>query len=91
MIEGLRLHGASLVAQRRMLSHSIGNNFLMPYLDTAYSLAMPIGLFEALRGDLLIVGPLTLAVGARQSGRQRLHAPRAAPRLRPCTHPASAS
>jgi len=62
MIEGLRLHGARLMVQRRMVSHSIANNFLMPYLDATYSVAMPIGLFEALRGDFLIVGPLTLAI-----------------------------
>jgi biofilm PGA synthesis N-glycosyltransferase PgaC len=62
MLEGLRLHGGSLLLQRRMVSHSIANNFLMPYLDLTYAVAMPIGLFEALQGNFVIVGPLTLAV-----------------------------
>jgi poly-beta-1,6-N-acetyl-D-glucosamine synthase len=62
MLEGLRLHGPQLLVQRRMLSHSIANNFLMPYLDFTYSIALPIGIVAALRGDFLIVGPVTLAV-----------------------------
>jgi biofilm PGA synthesis N-glycosyltransferase PgaC len=62
MIEGLRLHGGSLIAQHRLVSHSIANNFLMPYLDAAYSLAIPVGIVLAIRGDFLIIGPLTLAV-----------------------------
>lgn len=62
MIEGLRLHGSRLVAQRRMVSHSIVNNYLMPYLDAAYTVAVPVGIVLALRGEFLIIGPLTLAV-----------------------------
>jgi biofilm PGA synthesis N-glycosyltransferase PgaC len=81
MIEGLRLHGVSLVTQRRMVSHSIANNFLMPYLDFTYSIAIPLGLVEAVRGDFLIVGPLTLAVmpvnlfviGFMYRGQRRAH------------------
>ena len=62
MIEGLRLHGPTLIGQRRMVSHSIANNFLMPYLDFAYSIAIPAGLVGALRGDYVLIGPLSLAV-----------------------------
>src|SRR5919204_454276 len=62
MIEGLRLHGPTLIGQRRMVSHSIANNFLMPYLDFAYSIAIPAGLVGALRGDYVLIGPLPLAV-----------------------------
>src|SRR5919198_437320 len=62
MIEGLRLHGPTLIGQRRMVSHSIANNFLMPYLDFAYSIAIPAGLVGALRGDYVRIGPLSLAV-----------------------------
>ena len=62
MIEGLRLHGSRLVAQRRMVSHSIVNNYLMPYLDAAYTVVVPVGIVLALRGEFLIIGPLTLAV-----------------------------
>ena len=77
--EGLRLHGGPLIAQHRMVSHSIANNLLMPYLDTTYSMAIPIGLLEALRGDFLIIGPLTLAIG--QPAGDRGDAPRPAARV----------
>jgi biofilm PGA synthesis N-glycosyltransferase PgaC len=62
MIEGLRDHGAGLVGQKRMLSHSIVVNYLFPFLDGMYSLAFLPGIILACMGSFLIVGPMTVAV-----------------------------
>jgi biofilm PGA synthesis N-glycosyltransferase PgaC len=62
MIEGLRDHGAVLVGQRRMLSHSILVNYLFPFLDGMYSLAFLPGIVLACMGSFVIVGPMTIAV-----------------------------
>jgi poly-beta-1,6-N-acetyl-D-glucosamine synthase len=62
MIEGLREHGFALLRRPRMYSHSVAADLLFPYLDTVYSVAVPIGLALALTGNFAIIGPLTLAV-----------------------------
>jgi biofilm PGA synthesis N-glycosyltransferase PgaC len=62
MIEGLRDHGLELVGQRRLRSHSVGVNFLFPYLDGVYVCAFLPGVALAATGNFALVGPLTLAV-----------------------------
>jgi poly-beta-1,6-N-acetyl-D-glucosamine synthase len=62
MIEGLREHGPSLLRGRRLHVHAVAANCLFPYLDTVYTIALPVGLVLALRGNFLIVGPMTAAV-----------------------------
>jgi biofilm PGA synthesis N-glycosyltransferase PgaC len=62
MIEGLREHGPSLLRGRRLHVHAVAANCLFPYLDTVYTVALPVGLVLALRGNFLIVGPMTAAV-----------------------------
>jgi poly-beta-1,6-N-acetyl-D-glucosamine synthase len=62
MIEGLRDHGAGLVGRHRLYAHSVGANFLFPYLDGVFTCAFLPGVVLALTGNFAIVGPLTLAV-----------------------------
>ncbi len=62
MIEGLREHGAALLAGRRSNAHAVLVNFVFPYVDLVYSIAFPVGIVLALFGNFAIVGPMTLAV-----------------------------
>ncbi len=62
MIEGLREHGAALLAGGRSNAHAVLVNFVFPYIDLVYSIAFPIGIVLALFGNFAIVGPMTLAV-----------------------------
>jgi biofilm PGA synthesis N-glycosyltransferase PgaC len=62
MIEGLREHGMKLLGSRRLHVHAVAANCLFPYLDTVYTIAIPVGLVLALTGNFLIVGPMTAAV-----------------------------
>jgi biofilm PGA synthesis N-glycosyltransferase PgaC len=62
MIEGLREHGPQLLRARRLHAHAVAANCLFPYLDTVYTVAIPIGIVLALTGNFLIVGPMTVAV-----------------------------
>jgi len=62
MIEGLRDHGLTLLSEGRLPSHSVGANFLFPYLDGVYTCAFLPGVLLALTGNFALVGPLTLAV-----------------------------
>jgi biofilm PGA synthesis N-glycosyltransferase PgaC len=62
MIEGLREHGTKLLRGRRLHAHAVAANCLFPYLDTVYTVAIPVGLALALTGNFLIVGPMTAAV-----------------------------
>jgi len=62
MIEGLREHGPGLLRARRLHAHAVAANCLFPYLDTVYSVAIPIGIVLALAGNFLVVGPMTVAV-----------------------------
>ena len=62
MIEGLREHGKHLLFGRRLHVHAVAANCLFPYLDTVYTVAIPVGLALAFTGNFLIVGPMTAAV-----------------------------
>jgi biofilm PGA synthesis N-glycosyltransferase PgaC len=62
MIEGLREHGLSLLRGRRLHVHAVAANCLFPYLDSVYTVAIPVGIVLALTGNFLIVGPMTAAV-----------------------------
>jgi poly-beta-1,6-N-acetyl-D-glucosamine synthase len=62
MIEGLREHGGSLLRGRRLHVHAVAANCLFPYLDSVYTIAIPVGIVLALMGNFLIVGPMTAAV-----------------------------
>jgi poly-beta-1,6-N-acetyl-D-glucosamine synthase len=62
MIEGLREHGGSLLRGRRLHVHAVAANCLFPYLDSVYTIAIPVGIVLALTGNFLIVGPMTAAV-----------------------------
>jgi biofilm PGA synthesis N-glycosyltransferase PgaC len=62
MIEGLREHGKELLRGRRLHAHAVAANCLFPYLDTVYTVAIPVGLVLALTGNFVIVGPMTAAV-----------------------------
>ena len=62
MIEGLREHGLSLLRGRRLHVHAVAANCLFPYLDSVYTIAIPVGIVLALTGNFLIVGPMTAAV-----------------------------
>ena len=62
MIEGLREHGKHLLFGRRLHVHAVAANCLFPYLDSVYTVAVPIGIVLALTGNFLIVGPMTAAV-----------------------------
>ena len=62
MIEGLREHGKHLLFGRRLHVHAVAANCLFPYLDTVYTIAIPVGLALAFTGNFLIVGPMTAAV-----------------------------
>jgi biofilm PGA synthesis N-glycosyltransferase PgaC len=62
MIEGLREHGVHLLRGRRLHVHAVAANCLFPYLDTVYTVAIPVGLVLAFAGNFLIVGPMTAAV-----------------------------
>lgn len=62
MIEGLRDHGVGLVKQGKLYSHSVGANFLFPYLDCCFTFAFLPGLVLAFTGNFMIVGPMTLLV-----------------------------
>jgi biofilm PGA synthesis N-glycosyltransferase PgaC len=62
MIEGLREHGLFLLRGRRLHVHAVAANCLFPYLDSVYTVAVPIGIALALTGNFLIVGPMTAAV-----------------------------
>ena len=62
MIEGLREHGGSLLRGRRLHVHAVAANCLFPYLDSVYTVAIPVGIVLALTGNFLIVGPMTAAV-----------------------------
>ena len=62
MIEGLREHGAALLAGHRSSAHAVAVNFIFPFVDGVYSIAFPIGIVLALFGNFAIVGPMTLAV-----------------------------
>lgn len=62
MIEGLRAHGGTLVARRRIYSYAVGVNWGFPYLDFVFTFFWIPGLILALTGNFMIVGPMTLAV-----------------------------
>lgn len=62
MIEGLRDHGASLVTGGKLYAHSIGVNYVFPFLDAAYTLAFLPGVVLACFGQFWLVGPMTVAV-----------------------------
>jgi poly-beta-1,6-N-acetyl-D-glucosamine synthase len=62
MIEGLREHGLFLLRGRKLHVHAVAANCLFPYLDSVYTVAVPIGIVLALTGNFLIVGPMTAAV-----------------------------
>src|SRR5437762_11111244 len=62
MIEGLREHGLFLLRGRRLHVHAVAANCLFPYLDSVYTVAVPVGIALALTGNFLIVGPMTAAV-----------------------------
>lgn len=62
MIEGLREHGLSLMRGRKLHVHAVAANCLFPYLDSVYTIAVPVGIVLALTGNFLIVGPMTAAV-----------------------------
>src|SRR6059058_5224111 len=62
MIECLREHGGSLLRGRRLHVHAVAANCLFPYLDSVYTIAIPVGIVLALTGNFLIVGPMTAAV-----------------------------
>jgi poly-beta-1,6-N-acetyl-D-glucosamine synthase len=62
MIEGLREHGLSLLRGRKLHVHAVAANCLFPYLDSVYTIAIPVGIVLALTGNFLIVGPMTAAV-----------------------------
>jgi poly-beta-1,6-N-acetyl-D-glucosamine synthase len=62
MVEGLRTHGRALLFIRRPFAHAIWVDQLLPFLDAAYSLAVPTGIVLALTGRFWIIGPMTLAV-----------------------------
>jgi biofilm PGA synthesis N-glycosyltransferase PgaC len=62
MIEGLRDHGSELVGRRRFYAHSIGVNYVFPFLDAAYTLAFLPGVVLAATGNFMLVGPMTIAV-----------------------------
>lgn len=62
MIEGLRVHGWALMRRGRTWVHSVAGNVVFPFLDAAYSLAVPAGIALACTGRFWIVGPLTLIV-----------------------------
>ena len=60
--EGLREHGISLLRGRKLHVHAVAANCLFPYLDSVYTIAIPVGFALALTGNFLIVGPMTAAV-----------------------------
>lgn len=62
MIEGLRTHGRGLLFTRRPFAHAIWVDQWLPFLDAAYTLAIPAGIALALTGRFWIIGPLTVAV-----------------------------
>ena len=62
MIEGLRAHGGALIRVRKPRTHSVAANYLFPYLDGVYTLAVIPGIVLACFGNFAIVGPLTVAV-----------------------------
>jgi poly-beta-1,6-N-acetyl-D-glucosamine synthase len=62
MIEGLREHGVALVGAGRSNVHAVLVNFVFPYIDLVYSIAVPIGTVLALFGNFAIIGPMTIAV-----------------------------
>jgi poly-beta-1,6-N-acetyl-D-glucosamine synthase len=62
MIEGLRDHGFSLLAELKLYSHSVAGNFLFPLLDATFTLAFIPGVLLAMTGNFAIVGPMTLLV-----------------------------
>jgi poly-beta-1,6-N-acetyl-D-glucosamine synthase len=62
MIEGLRDHGFSLLAELKLYSHSVAGNFLFPLLDATFTLAFIPGVLLAITGNFAIVGPMTLLV-----------------------------
>lgn len=62
MIEGLREHGGSLIAKRKIYSYAVGVNWGFPYLDFTFTFFWIPGLVLALTGNFMIVGPMTLAV-----------------------------
>jgi poly-beta-1,6-N-acetyl-D-glucosamine synthase len=62
MIEGLREHGGALLIGGRSNAHAVFVNFIFPYIDLVYSIAVPVGIVLALFGNFAIIGPMTLAV-----------------------------
>ena len=62
MIEALCAHGSALVRVRKTRTHSIAANYLFPYLDGVYTLAVIPGIVLACLGNFAIVGPMTAAV-----------------------------
>src|SRR5436309_4459700 len=62
MIEGLREHGLPLLRGRGLHVHAVAVNCLFPYLDSVYTIAIPVGIVLAVTGNFLIVGPMTAAV-----------------------------
>jgi biofilm PGA synthesis N-glycosyltransferase PgaC len=62
MIEGLREHGAALLAGGRANAHAVFVNFIFPFIDLVFTIAMPVGIALALTGNFAIIGPMTLAV-----------------------------
>ena len=62
MIEGLRRFGFKLIGKHNMASHAIAINFVIPWMDLAYTFAFLPGLVLAATGNFMIVGPLTILV-----------------------------
>jgi len=62
MIEGFRTHGRVLLRRSRTWVHSLIGNLMFPFLDAAYSVAVPVGIALAATGRFWIVGPITLIV-----------------------------
>lgn len=62
MIEGLRISGWKLLRRRKLYSHSVLVDCMLPYIDVCYCVFFLPGVVLALTGNFAIVGPMTLAV-----------------------------
>jgi biofilm PGA synthesis N-glycosyltransferase PgaC len=62
MIEGLRIHGRTLLGKRLPYAHSVATDVIFPFLDVAFTLGFVPGIVLAAFGNYAIVGPMTLAV-----------------------------
>jgi len=62
MVEGLRIHGSTLLRAARLYTHAVAVNLCFPLMDLAFTCAFLPGLVLAATGNYAIVGPVTLAV-----------------------------